>query len=224
MMLLQAEPNSYGRDFVVGDIHGYYQLLIRELERVDFDRKHDRLFAVGDLIDRGPDSLACISLLGEDWFYAVRGNHEQMMINALSRDDEVLYQLWLFNGGGWSSEWDRATLKALAERLDELLPLAIEVDTPWGRLGIVHAEPGSEWGADNFADTQRLLWSREGVWQEKTTSCRNIDLVVVGHTPVERPVLLGNVLHIDTGAFCTGKLTLMPLESVFQLRSLSSEK
>lgn len=48
--------NSLGRDFVVGDLHGYYAELMQALEQVSFDFTQDRLLAVGDLINRGPDS------------------------------------------------------------------------------------------------------------------------------------------------------------------------
>ncbi len=45
--------NSSGRDFVVGDIHGSFGALEQLLQRLNFDPDCDRVFAVGDLIDRG---------------------------------------------------------------------------------------------------------------------------------------------------------------------------
>lgn len=50
-----------GRLFVVGDIHGCYDLLMQQLERVQFNFEKDLLIAVGDLVDSGPDSLKCLS-------------------------------------------------------------------------------------------------------------------------------------------------------------------
>jgi serine/threonine protein phosphatase 1 len=55
--------NSRGKDYVVGDLHGCYDLLQRVLGEVGFDTTCDRLFSVGDLIDRGPNSLKCLELL-----------------------------------------------------------------------------------------------------------------------------------------------------------------
>ena len=69
-------PNEYGHDFVVGDIHGHRQRLLDELARQGFDKAKDRLFSVGDLVDRGPDSFDTLALLSEPWFHFVRGNHE----------------------------------------------------------------------------------------------------------------------------------------------------
>ena len=48
--------NDSGRDFVVGDLHGCFAQLRAELEARHFDPQRDRLFAVGDLVDRGPQS------------------------------------------------------------------------------------------------------------------------------------------------------------------------
>ena len=48
--------NTHGRDFVVGDIHGCFDLLQQALDEAAFNPDRDRLFSVGDLIDRGPQS------------------------------------------------------------------------------------------------------------------------------------------------------------------------
>ena len=45
--------NTKGRDFVVGDIHGELEMLKSELVKVGFDHSKDRLFSVGDMVDRG---------------------------------------------------------------------------------------------------------------------------------------------------------------------------
>ena len=81
MELLRKFPvNDKGRDFVVGDIHGHYDLLMEGLEARGFDRETDRVFSCGDLVDRGPKNQKTLALIREPWFHAVRGNHEDMMI------------------------------------------------------------------------------------------------------------------------------------------------
>ncbi|MCW8994392.1 MAG: protein phosphatase, partial [Psychromonas sp.] len=51
------QQNDQGRDFFVGDIHGKYGLLMLALSNVNFNANVDRLFSVGDLIDRGEASF-----------------------------------------------------------------------------------------------------------------------------------------------------------------------
>ena len=48
--------NTVGRDIAVGDIHGCFTELQRGLDTIGFDPCTDRLFSVGDLVDRGPES------------------------------------------------------------------------------------------------------------------------------------------------------------------------
>ena len=73
--------NTKGEDYIVSDIHGMYYKLLNKLDSFGFDFSKDRLFSVGDIIDRGPDSLKCVELLNEPWFFTVRGNHEQAAID-----------------------------------------------------------------------------------------------------------------------------------------------
>lgn len=70
------------RLFVVGDLHGCYVELMDQLSVINFDYSTDLLISVGDLIDRGRNSLKCLELTKEPWFKAIRGNHEQMCLEA----------------------------------------------------------------------------------------------------------------------------------------------
>ena len=54
--LQRFELNTAGRDFGVGDIHGYFTKLQAALDAIGFNPAVDRLFSVGDLVDRGPES------------------------------------------------------------------------------------------------------------------------------------------------------------------------
>jgi len=91
--------NAQGRDFVIGDLHGSYKHLQRMLLGINFNKEVDRLFSVGDLIDRGKNNLECLRLLKEPWFFSVMGNHEQLMLHGLTGGPYGMF--WARNGGSW---------------------------------------------------------------------------------------------------------------------------
>jgi serine/threonine protein phosphatase 1 len=210
--------NTAGRDYVVGDIHGCFDALCVEMDRVGFDPSTDRLFSVGDLVDRGPLSADAINWIGQDWFHAVRGNHEQMAIGvADGRHDLENYRQ---NGGAWFLDLHPDTQARMAEALDTL-PLCIEVETSGGLVGIVHADiAGGDWAA--FTDQLRMprsnnhakalaevaLWSRDRIRSMDRSVVTGLTWMFVGHTPVNYPIQLGNVWYIDTGCVFGRALTM----------------
>ncbi len=205
---MRHSKNTQGRDFIVGDIHGHLALLESELEIIQFDKKKDRLFSVGDLIDRGPDSLQCLGLIFEPWFFAVRGNHEQMMFDALQGRDGRMLELWMVNGGSWMNNVDAELLRTVSERAESLMPVWIELETDVGIVGIVHAEPPSDWADIEKINPQNLIWSRTKIEQQDKSMISGVLKVYVGHTPVAEPINYGNTRYIDTGAFHTRNLTI----------------
>ncbi|HET6164234.1 MAG TPA: metallophosphoesterase [Planctomycetota bacterium] len=64
------------RRIFVGDVQGCREELELLLERVKFDPASDRLFSVGDAINRGPDSAGCVRLFKKLGAAMVLGNHE----------------------------------------------------------------------------------------------------------------------------------------------------
>ena len=133
--------NQRGRDFFVGDVHGCFSELLRELEQRAFDPTRDRLFACGDLIDRGPQSLACLRLIQEDWFYSVLGNHEEMLVAVLTSDEATApfaRRLHEQNGGDWARELS-AEERNECLRLIESLPHCRTVPFGGKTLGVIHA-------------------------------------------------------------------------------------
>lgn len=203
--------NAAGKDYVVGDIHGCYTLLMDTLAAIGFDKKADRLFSVGDLVDRGPESHKCLSLPYEPWFFGVRGNHEILMHEAVNGGN---MGLWLVNGGGWCLQEDWNDLQILVNDVMNQLPLAIEVSAGGARVGIIHADVTSGvWGDFN---EQRDVWSRDriGSSAQDWKPVQGIDTVIVGHSILDEVTERDNLVYIDTGAFHTGKLQVIALEDL----------
>ncbi len=88
MIIKKINLDKFRFIFFCGDIHGYYRKLMKQLKLAGFNRKLDALVCTGDLIDRGSENLECLSLLDEDWFFSVQGNHEKLMINALTGENQ----------------------------------------------------------------------------------------------------------------------------------------
>ena len=221
--------NLRGRDFVVGDVHGHFELLERLLERVTFDTAADRLFAAGDLVDRGPYSPQVLDWLAKPWFASVRGNHEQLVIDVvLAGDDRDLH---FRNGGAWLYKLTPVTRERIARRLQQL-PLVIEVELGEGRrAGIVHAEaPVSpafpDWDsgvaalAGELGDSARrnavglAMWARTRIEKEDATVIAGLERLYVGHTAQSTVRPLGNTHYIDTGSgYTDGCLSIVDMRS-----------
>jgi len=227
--------NCTGRDFVVGDLHGHRSLFEAELERVRFAPARDRVFSVGDLIDRGPESLATLSLLDEPWFFAVLGNHELMLLNYLGCYNSRVHSRRSFamRSGRWVNEAIARHGRALEHAAERLvaLPLAIHVedDTPFN---VMHGDLRPIGGRQQDLMTKPTLSTH--LADEATCSRRNLgealesDLLqlrflrhrvqvssrpvgelpvtYVGHSPVRHITVHNSLVYIDQGV-CAGLST-----------------
>lgn len=212
--------NINGRDFAVGDIHGYFSELQNALNEVNFNPEFDRLFTMGDLVDRGPESHMVIDWLNKPWFHSTYGNHEQMVCHTILKDPNVPGdgEEWLFDIG--LSEQTR-----IARRLEQL-PLIIEVDTKGGPIGLMHSDcPFDDWTDLKSVDWERLdeedrlvqacIWSYERFRVKYNGIVKNIRAVFHGHVTLPKVAKLGNVFYIDTkGGVEGGALTLVNLKEL----------
>lgn len=210
--------NTLGRDLIAGDVHGCFTRLQAALNAIGFDRSRDRLFLVGDLVDRGPESPDALKWL--EWVHAVSGNHEQMAIDwADGIGDSGIYAA---NGGAWNIGNTLAERRMYADAF-AALPIAIEIETESGPVGIVHAEcpfaswpqflsaledPAvSAWGLDGLINAAQ--WSRDRIQHMDDSQISGVRAVVVGHTPMDRWTSLGNTLFIDTMGWRHGTFTIL---------------
>ncbi|HET9208982.1 MAG TPA: symmetrical bis(5'-nucleosyl)-tetraphosphatase [Thermoanaerobaculia bacterium] len=137
--------------YAIGDVHGCFETLQRLLRKVQYDPARDRLWFVGDLINRGPGSLAMLRWAAEqgDRIVVVLGNHD---LHLLAR------------AAGVSGSKKRDTLEEIldAPDRDDLLtwlqgrPLVHRE----GELLLVHAGLFPEWTADQAESLAREVEQR----------------------------------------------------------------
>jgi serine/threonine protein phosphatase 1 len=138
--IVKFSANTQGIDYVCADIHGHFTLLEARLREVHFDPGKDRLFSLGDLIDRGDESHKALEYLRFPWFHAILGNHEVMLMRAYESDDPQVYEWWYYWGGDWAKLLKQAQLQAYYDAF-KFLPVAIELILRDKRkIGLVHAQ------------------------------------------------------------------------------------
>lgn len=212
--------NTKGRDFAVGDIHGYFSALQRDLDLIGFDPAVDRLFAVGDLVDRGPESHQVHDWLDKPWFHSIFGNHEEMICHAVLRNDPGIGV-----GDEWLNDLNDTEKLRIANRL-LWLPMGMEVETENGLIGLIHADcPFDDWAQMQNTDwqhhnersqlVQTCLWSIERYKRKYKGIVKNVRAVVHGHLTLPEPAVLGNVFYIDTkGGDENAAFTFLDLNSL----------
>lgn len=221
-MIKKLKNNTVGKDYFVGDIHGCYEQLMEALVKIKFNPDVDRLISVGDLVDRGADSVKCLNLLKEPWFHAVSGNHEDMMIKSFRREWPT--HNYIQNGGKWFFHLPYEEQEQLVLLADTKMPLVIEVETDIGTIGVIHANAPDDWqkyhqlndDEDFFDDAlvEDTIWGRRRIYGSQSGRVKGIDYVVVGHTPVEDVTVLDNIVYIDTGAVYNNSLTILSVDEV----------
>ncbi|MBA7794091.1 protein-serine/threonine phosphatase [Citrobacter sp. RHBSTW-01065] len=204
----RVEATRWRHVWVVGDIHGCFSLLMAKLRLCHFDPLQDLLVSVGDVIDRGPDSLRCLKLLRKRWIIAVRGNHEQMGLDALATGEQFL---WFMNGGSWFAQAEQPAAKAALETCRQL-PWILELRCQNGIHVIAHADyPDDNYQWQKEVDLQRVLWDRTRLMNKGNGIC-GADHFWFGHTPLRQRLDHENLHYIDTGAVFGGELTLVQLQ------------
>lgn len=204
--------NNTGRDFVVGDIHGTFDVLRRAMYKAGFDEKKDRLFLLGDYLNRGKYSLDAIEFLSYSFVRAIKGNHEIMFLDLFDGQtlntrllSEYQSQQGLFT---WVKEATMTQLQKLRNAILQL-PTAREVPTPRGLVGFVHADVPQGWNWEEFKSamlTQHkpllnyAVWNRTRVENSIDTGVEGVGRLFVGHTVVKSVHRLGNVYYMDTGS------------------------
>jgi serine/threonine protein phosphatase 1 len=185
----------FPRTFAITDIHGCAQTFKLLVEKVICLNKSDKLYLLGDYIDRGPDSkgvLDYILMLSENGYqiFALKGNHEEMLLRAY--ESEQFLELWLLNGGvSTLISFNASSINDLPYKYINFLK-ALPYYYVTDDFILVHA--GLNFNRSNpLEDIESMLWQRNFEVDLKKTQGRNI---IHGHTPVSLIEIQKNIIDL----------------------------
>ena len=217
------------RRLITTDVHGGYLALKQCLDRCNFDYDNDTLYFGGDICDGFSQVKECIDLLLtiKNLVYLI-GNHDvwtlEYYTNKMFINDND-YLSWQYHGG-------TATIKSFGDKkvidkkyidfLQKALPYHITADN----ILMIHAGYYPEYDI-KLHDIDSLIWNRTfskhvyGLY----SSGYIVDIggykeIYIGHTPVQvyernkdEPLIMGNVIMMDTGSCFKGKLSIMDIDT-----------
>lgn len=233
------------RILAISDIHGEIDLLEQLLTKVNYDSNKDQLILLGDYVDRGPNAMAVVEKaieLQREGAIILKGNHEDMMIKALTTDDERSWKHWAVrNGGDQTLEsygftmqdyaiqsespfikptLHDATLTKHLQFIQKLQPLV-----KYGGYVFVHAGVDPKIPIEE-TDPYRLMWIRDEFFEHYEGD----HTIIFGHTPTPNlhkekgdfTVYFGKnrIIGIDGGAVYGGQLNclVLPTMDVYSVR------
>lgn len=184
------------KTYCISDIHGHLDNLYLFVKTLDSD---DRVFVLGDAIDKGPVPLGCLEYIMEDSrFTMLLGNHEYMMFNTLSTEPgsysyNDAFDLWVnWNEGGDTLDAYNALPRYKQLRIYDYIK-RLPLNIPNVKVGdrtfyLVHSCPHSDIKfsmADvEYSDVKisSYVWDRVTPWDK--TEIDN-QIVIAGHTFVQ---------------------------------------
>lgn len=178
-----------GKIYASSDWHGCLKPAMKLLSSLKED---DKLYYLGDSVDRGSDGLALFNLLTEDPRVTyLLGNHEELMRIALrgiiKGQYGYDYNLWIANGGDLTFKAIdennfNEEIKIIINKIEKM-SLCEEYHSPRGHkvilehagfsLGVSHRSHDPLWDREHFYDK----WSDDP--EDQNT------YIVHGHTPVQ---------------------------------------
>lgn len=226
--------------YVISDIHGQYDAFIKILKRIKF-KDSDKLYVIGDVIDRGPNSIkTLLYIMEKENIELLAGNHEYMatlclnyLLREISNDvvDKLsdgmilgLLEEWNMNGGESTLKELLSVDKETRNRIFNYLvrlKLYKELEVGDKKLILVHA------GLGNFKKNKKLkdYSIMELVWDRLDYSkvYYKGKYIVTGHTPTQiidgndNPGHIyksGNNIDIDCGCAFGKRLACLRLDDM----------
>lgn len=206
--------------YIIPDTHGCLRTLTYMFEEKLKITKSDRIYMLGDYIDRGPNSAGLvdyiITLIETGYnINCIKGNHEQLLLDA--KGSVMYFNLWMLNSGddtlaSYSKmtgfEYDEGSYPCIPERhlrFFRSLPVYLIVDD---KFVLVHG--GLDYRLkDPFSDEKSMLWKRPEPIPDSLAPGKKI---IHGHTPVSLDSIIEKfnipdvrLINLDAGCVYKGK-------------------
>lgn len=218
------------RVFVIGDLDADFEKFISALHAVSFDYENDILVMLGDVIDRGNDSIKLIKYAIKHNFIVLLGNHEHMMLASVVDKDPDAHELWVKNGGAWHLNETKENLSLVCDYL-KTCPVILKLHFQNEIIALSHTAPlVCDWhklalNEDNLSIAnivQSFLWDRTRVKTQSNKINPGVLFSIHGHNITQSPYWLGNSYHIDTN-YLAGRPSIINLSDLIsQYHSLES--
>ncbi|MBR2043648.1 MAG: metallophosphoesterase [Clostridia bacterium] len=211
--------------YLVSDLHGYpIEDIKKKFAEIGFCEK-DRLYVLGDCIDRGKDGMNIIKwLMPQPNVTLILGNHEAMLLKnrflfegdripgvlELHSEARNNYAVWASNGGDVTidsmGQFTASQIKYMIKYI-ERAPLYKEIEVGGVKYLLTHSGLGG-FSVDKPIEDYMpydLLWNRPSL---NTRYYEDGRIVVFGHTPTVlfgseysgRPIFTETWIDIDVGA------------------------
>lgn len=241
-----ANREDHGPFDIIGDVHGCYDELLLLLRKLGYiwgqteavprlrHPRNRRVVFVGDLVDRGPNSLGVLALVKQavtdKMAYCVMGNHDdKLRRKLLGNKVQIRHGLETT-----LAELEQVSGQEQQAYLDFLLSMPTYLILSGGKLVVTHAGI-AEKDIGKMSDRIKRFclygditgkvneqgFPLRGNW---ASSYQGEAAIVYGHTPVAKATWENNTINIDTGCIFGGHLTALQMPEQVLVQVPSSQQ
>ena len=222
----KCKPKTY----VLGDLHGGFLPLEDIIKRTNFNFKEDKLIFIGDLADGLPDFDLCLELLlSIENFVPIIGNHDLFLMEFLKYG--TINKEWESQGGKVTIE-KLTSNEALISLLRQYFSKADYFYTYKDKI-FLHGGFNPKRAIDSqrkrkFSMNRTLYSSAKNYEKHKKKipvefhkDPLEIKEIFIGHSTTKnfKPDFVSNLINVDTGIKCGGRLTLMDVDTKQYIQS-----
>jgi serine/threonine protein phosphatase 1 len=212
-------------DYTIGDLHGRAPALRECLQKCSYDNDNDKLIVLGDICDGYPWTNECFDILeGIKNNVIVRGNHDEWTLRWMTDGAEL--PAWIHQGGyntmlSYDFNFERVP-KTHVDMIKNAPVYYIDSkNNIYCHGGFIPSQPIEKQSADF------ILWDRTLCKHAYDMSIKGKEVhikpykhVFLGHTSTGfftreyQPLILGNVVMMDTGGGDVGVVTIMNVDTL----------